>query len=436
MLDPPTDPAPTSSTSIASTSTTTTTTTTTAGSTGVGGLCGDFVVDPGEDCDRQLAFAQDSTFTRLLRKNQYPLTQNGKQFTGSGWEKLLQDVRKSQVVLVGEDHGTAQTPAFTAALAREFKPATFVAEIDPYQAQDLARLADQPGLPVAFQQQHPMGLSFYSWTEEFELAQALRSQKVQFLGIDQVNCFATGRFYGRLAELTTNKATQNFLRRQAAVYQAHDRQAFDAGLERLSILQQSPASLDSLVSLTRKESPAVQQMVQQYRTSAGIYQAQVHQERVNLMRRNLLQGLHPVASPPGPPLPKVLIKMGAVHIARGATLLGGTFDVGNLALSLAEAQDQKSLHILVAGKQGTKLAGFSLADVRKNVVTYSNAEEAFVQPFPVPAGSTAWQVFDLRPLRSALLNDKLKPTTNDLATVLLGYDYVIIIPETTASRNF
>ena len=380
--------------------------------------------------------AQDSTFIRLLRKNQYSLTQNGLQFAGSGWEKLLQDVRKSQVVLVGEDHGTAQIPAFTAALAREFKPATFVAEIDPYQAQDLARLADRPGLPVAFQQQHPMGLSFYSWAEEFELAQALRSQKVHLVGIDQVNCFATGRFYERVADLTTHKTTQAWLRRRAAAYQARDRRAFDAGLDQLSMLQQSPAALDSLVSRTQPESPAVRQMVQQYRTSVGIYQAQVHRERVNLMRRNLLLALRPVASPPGPPLPKLLIKMGAFHIARGATLIDGVFDVGNLALSLAEAQDQKSLHILVAGKQGTKLAGFSLADVRKNVVTYSNAAEAFVQPFPVPAGSTAWQVFDLRPLRRALVNDKLKTPTNDLSIILMGYDYVVIIPETTASRNF
>ena len=58
LLELPTDPTvsslttSTSSTfSTSSTSSATTTTTSTAGSTGMGGICGDSVVDPGEDCD-------------------------------------------------------------------------------------------------------------------------------------------------------------------------------------------------------------------------------------------------------------------------------------------------------------------------------------------------------------------------------------------------
>lgn len=140
-------------------------------------------------------WAQDSTFARLIGKNRYSLTQDGQQFTGPGWGKLQRDVQQSHFVLVGEDHGTAQIPAFTAALAHVLKPAVYVAEIDPYEAQDLTQLVAQPGLPTAFQQQHPLGLSFYSWAEEFELARALRAQQVRILGVDQVNCFYAGRFY-------------------------------------------------------------------------------------------------------------------------------------------------------------------------------------------------------------------------------------------------
>ncbi|RZK54406.1 MAG: hypothetical protein EOO59_11470, partial [Hymenobacter sp.] len=84
----------------------------------------------------QPAHAQDSTFTRLSQRNQFAMTLSGTQFSGPGWDKLQQDIRQSQFVLVGEDHGTAQIPAFTAALAQVFKPAVYVAEIDAYQAQD------------------------------------------------------------------------------------------------------------------------------------------------------------------------------------------------------------------------------------------------------------------------------------------------------------
>ena len=375
--------------------------------------------------------AQDSTLTRLIRRNQHPLTLNGTQFSGTGWAKLQQEVLKSQVVLIGEDHGIAEIPLFTTAIAKEFKPTLFIAEIDAYQAQDLSRLAGQPGLPLVFQKKHPMALSFYSWTEEFELARYLRSRNVELLGIDQVNAFSTGRFYSLLAEKSKDKAVKSYFSRRAIAYQANDRAAFGADLSQITILRQSSATLDSLVALTKKESPEVQRMVNDYVASARIYQTQSHQPRVNLMKRNV--GMRLSGSQP---LPKTLLKLGANHAARGVSLVSGVFDVGNLVLNLADAHDQKSLHILIAGKQGKKLSGFNLDDFSKNIASYSNTDEVFVKPFPVPTGSTAWQVFDMRPIRRALLNEKLKLDNLKLITVIMGYDYVVIIPETTASRNF
>lgn len=105
-------------------------------------------------------------------------------------------------------------------------------------------------------------------------------------------------------------------------------------------------------------------------------------------------------------------------------------------MNLADIQNQASLHILIVGKQGTKNAGFNPIDFSKNIQSYSNAEEPFIKPFPMPTGGTEWQVVDLRPLRRALLRDKLAVASEDLHTILLGYDYVVIIPETTASHNF
>ncbi|WP_375418335.1 hypothetical protein [uncultured Hymenobacter sp.] len=390
------------------------------------------------------AAAQDSTLTRLVRQNQLPLVAAGAQFSGAGWDKLRQDVQKSQFVLVGEDHGLAQIPSFTAALARELKPAVFVAEIDKYQAQDLSRLAAQPGLPVAFSRQHIMALSFYSWAEEFELARGLRAQNVALMGIDQVSCFSPGRFYARLAEQTKNQTTRTYLRRRGAAYQAHDRAMMSRDPGQMTIMQQPPAALDSLVALARPESPAVRQMVQDYVVSARIYQLagqpkkglQSHQARISLMKRNLLQGLQ-ARQQPGQPLPKILFKLGAFHVSRGRSLTAGVYDVGNLALNLADIQDQQSLHIYIFGKQGTKAEGFNPDDFSKNVATYTNADEAALKPFmaQTSAGPT-WQAFDLRPLRRALLGGKLKVSEPDLEIVILGYDYVVVIPETTASHNY
>ncbi|TGD80519.1 hypothetical protein [Hymenobacter wooponensis] len=387
------------------------------------------------------AQAQDSTLTRLVHKYQYGLTQTNGQFSGTGWEKLQQDIRQSQLVLVGEDHGMAQIPVFTTAVAQVLKPAVYVAEIDKYQAQKVNQLAAQPGLPTAFERQHPMGLSFYSWAEEFELARYLRTQKVPVMGIDQVSLVSTGTFFADLAGKVKNKSAKAYLANQATAYQAQDRLAMVQGTNTYSIYQR-PSALDSLQALVSKESPEVQQMVRDFRASSEIYQLNAtsglksHQTRINLMKRNLLQGLEAYQKP-GQPLPKMLFKFGGIHVSRGVSLLGGVYDMGNMALNLADVHDQKSLHIFIIGKQGTKVGGFNPDDFSKNIKQYTNNDEAALQPFMAQtAPGTAWQVFDLRPLRRALINDKLKVSSQELATVLLGYDYVIIIPKTTASHNY
>lgn len=387
--------------------------------------------------------AQDSTLTRLLSQNHYALAPSGHTFTGPGWNQLKQAVSQSRYVLLGEDHGTAEIPQFTAALAQVFQPTVFVAEIDPYETQDLTRLADQAEGPAAFLRQYPLSLSFYSRVEEFKLIQALRRQHVRLLGLDQVNCLYAGRFYTRLAEQATNPADRAVLRRRAAHIQAHDRAVMGPDPSQLYLLRQSAASLDSLRALTRSAGPVVQEMVQAYGTSAIIYRHAIdpaqglrgHEERVAYLRRGLLQAQGRQAAG-STPLPKTLFKFGALHVARGSSPLAGVFDLGNLALNLAQVQGQQSLHVLVAGRQGTKNIGFYPGNAPQNVQTYSNADEDFVKPFFALSAGNSWQVFDLRPLRTALVNGRFWTSSQALYTILSGYDFVVIIPETTAAHNY
>ncbi|MDU0370274.1 hypothetical protein ACFPAF_07725 [Hymenobacter endophyticus] len=385
----------------------------------------------------------DTTFQRLLRKYQFPLTQAGTQFSGPGWEKLQQDIRQSTVVLLGEDHGMAQIPPFVQAVAEVLQPKVYVAEIDRYQAQDLTRLVAQPGLPSAFLQQYPMSLSFYSWAEEFELARALRTRNTTIVGIDQLGFASVGRTLALMADKTKSKTTRAYLRQQSAALQARDRAALVAGnYGGVSINGLRPTLLDSLRLLTRTESPQVRQLLQDLEASEAIFRVNIagkpggHQTRINLMKRNLLQELQPYQLA-GQPLPPMLFKFGAYHLGRGRSIWGDIYDVGNLAVNLADAHDQKTLHIFVIGKQGQQVQGQNPDDFSKNAAKYSNVDAAMVLPFmaATPAGAT-WQVFDLRPLRRAMLYKAMPVASQELQATILGYDYMVIIPETTASRNF
>jgi hypothetical protein len=387
------------------------------------------------------AAAQDSTLTRLIRLNRYPLTAAGTQFSGPGWDKIQASIQKSQFVLIGEDHGTAEIPVFTAAIARELKPALYVAEIDPYVAQEITHLAAQPGLPAAYLRQYPGALCFYTLAEEFNLMRALQAQQTRLVGIDQVWSFAASPFYNRLAGQVKSKAAQTYLKQRAAAYQAQDQANERQGGHTYAMTAQTPSAIDSLLAITQKEGPAVQKMVQDYVASYRIYQAQLHgtgghQERLNLMKRNLLQELRPYETVPTWALPKALFKFGNAHMARGLSLTrGGDFyDVGNFAQNLAEAQGQQSLHVCMTGRQGSRAVSLNPKFPAKIAQTYTIADADTEKPFLAQASGPEWSVFDLRPLRTAISRGKLQVTSQALQRTIQGYDYLVVIPETTASH--
>ena len=183
------------------------------------------------------------------------------QFSGPGWDSLQRAMDKSQFVLIGEQHGLAEVPKLTSALAQVFLPKLYVAEIDPYTALVLERTAKEPGLPIALERSHPFSLSFYSWAEEFELARQLSAQKVKIIGLDQVCFLATGRIYAQMARAVKGKAAKRYLQERAAALQAHDIAYFrNPAIGQAAIFQLSAAAIDSLLDITKYEKPYVRKM--------------------------------------------------------------------------------------------------------------------------------------------------------------------------------
>jgi hypothetical protein len=378
-----------------------------------------------------LSQAQDSTLTRFIRQHQYALAADSTHFAGPGWEKLRAAVQRSQIVLVGEAHGLAQVPHFTAALAQVLKPSAFVAEVDPYVAQALTRLSTQQGQPAAYERQYPESLCFYDRWEEFELARQFSRQQVRLVGIDQVYGSTAAPFYAQLAGLVTRKTTRAYLLHQAARYQRQTLAFEQAGHDEWVMDQQPQAAVDSLLRLTATESLAARRMAQDYAASYAIYKSQSHQDRLNLMKRNLLGEF-----PPTQPLPRLLVKLGANHCARGLSpaTFGEFYDVGNLVQNLADCQGQRSLHLLVIGRQGTTATGTNPYFLAQNSHHYTAADQPAYQPLFAFVTGPDWLVVDLRPARRALTGGQLQVRDVALQRVLLGYDYAVVIPETTASH--
>lgn len=380
------------------------------------------------------AHAQDSTLTRLIRQNRYSLIANGTQFSGAGWDKLRANVQKSQFVLLGEDHGLAQVPQLAAAIAQVLKPTVFVAEVDPYVAQEATRLVAQPGPATAYLRRYPEALCFFDLAEEYELVRTLRAQQVQLLGIDQVYCTTSAPFYARLAELVKAKPTKAYLQRQAKAFEAQNQRYEKQGQDDYVMTTQPQSAVDSLLLLTKPESPAAQKMAQDYATSYAIYKTQAHQTRVNLMKQNLQQALRPYQTPAGLAAPKMLFKFGSNHLARGLSqsVKGEFYDVGNLVQNLADAAGQRSLHLYIIGRQGQQAESDNPNYPNRRVGKYT-LENTGLQAFVDQAAGPEWVVIDLRPARQAITTGKLL-VNQFMQRSILGYDYLIVIPETTASH--
>ena len=391
--------------------------------------------------------AQDSLLTQLIHQHRSVFRPQGKGFEGPGWDSLHKAIQQSQFVLLGEEHGLAETARFAGAVARVLVPDAMVAEISPYEARQLNQLTVQLGLPLTYQQRYPFSLSFFSWTEEFQLAQMLRAGGAPVVGIDQMYIGNAGHLLSQMATLARRAPVRTQLRYLAATYLTHDRQqVYQPGATGTLYLDSAtPADIDKVLTLTATESPTVRAMAQTLATSYAIYHTYQthqllpggfsgHQARVNLMKRNLLYELRKYQAIPTQSLPKLLFKFGTNHMSRDRAPLSNVFDVGNLVANLADAQNQHSLHLLVVGKEGTQNVTDSF-DHALTIGSLKPSDNAYLRLF-FEQVENEWTLVDLRPLRQAFTNRLLQLEDPILKRSILGFDYLILIPHTTASGNY
>ncbi|MFD1874128.1 hypothetical protein [Hymenobacter bucti] len=223
------------------------------------------------------------------------------------------------------------------------------------------------------------------------------------MGLDQVFCTTSAPFYARLAELMKNKETKAYLQRQAGVYEAQNQRYEKLGQDDYVMTTQPQSAVDSLLLLTKPESPAAQQMALDYAASYASYKTQAHQTRVNLMKQNLLAALQAYQTPTGLAAPKMLFKFGSNHLARGLSqsVKGEFYNVGNLVQNLADAAGQRSLHLYIIGKQGQQAESDNPNFPARRVGTYA-VENAGLRAFVDQATGPEWVVIDLRPARRAI----------------------------------
>lgn len=357
-------------------------------------------------------YAQNRVLDSLVQKNSFPFqVEKNVSFQGKGWDVLLDEIKQSNSVLLGETHFTNEIPYFTNAIINEVKFDNYLLEVDPYSVDIIETKIKSLSAEKlnSFVKEYSTNFSFLEQEPEFDLFKDLVKRNTKIYGVEQISIFADQMIISRLKETSKNKKAIEIYDQML-----HNSKlaASKEGLEKYYLLSEDCLQkIDLLLKL--KLSDKERKQIEDLKLSREIYTKRSHPLRIQLLKNILLTQLADWKNK------KNLFKFGANHLPKGETILTKTdiYDIGNLISNIEEASFRKSLHIMIVGKgeDGNDNASF------KSFLNVAKEDQ--------------WYCFDLRPLKKSILQNKLKVDDVYLSRVIKGYDYLIYIPKITKSKD-
>jgi len=361
----------------------------------------------------QFNYAQNRVLDSLVQKNGFSFqSDKAISFQGKGWNVLLDEIKQSNSVLLGETHFTNEIPYFTNAVINAVQFDNYFLEVDPYTVDIIeTKVKSLPAEQLnAFVKEYSSNFSFLEYEPEFDLFKDLVKRNTKIYGVEQISIFADQMILSSLKGTSKNKKAIEIYEQMLQ----HSKQiASKEGLEKFYILSEDclqKIDLLLMLKLSEKERKEVEDL----KLSREIYVKRNHPLRIQLLKNILLNQLPDWKSK------KNLFKFGAVHVPKGETILTKTdiYDIGNLVSNIEEGNFRKSVHIMLVGKGEDE------------------EDNTSFKSFLNVAKDDQWYCFDLRPLKKSILQNKLKVDDVYLSRVIKGYDYLIYIPKVTKSKEF
>ena len=374
-----------------------------------------------------------------VRDAMQPISLSNGRLQGPAAEALLTRAATAQYVLIGEDHGLAESSEIAAALARALRPQGFnvmLAEVGPFAAREieaLARAGDLNGLNALYRQA-PFSIPFFWFAEEFEFARAVVQGEPAgaIWGIDQEFILSPQLHLERLRAMARSEVE---LATAAAMAESEQRSlaALVATRDPASapLLMFAPASsLDDLAThfAQQPEAAARIEALRQSQAIYGLFNAgQGHEnnrQRAELMRRLLRERIETAVRESGAE-PRLIGKFGANHVQRGFSPMHVS-DIGNALAERAAWQGRESFHLLLMPVSGSKNMALPFTGLEAASVPIACERLVPYDALCRAAGEVeGWRYVDLSALRANLgavltLDPKLLPA-------VLGFDAVVFI---------
>ncbi len=373
-----------------------------------------------------VALAQDSLITALAKNNQTNFVKEADHFKGLGWDKILDQAKKSNNVMIGEDHFTNEIPFFVSKIANQIKFDNFFCEIDPFTAHIFEQKVKTLSTDALKKYTADYGntFSFYAFESEFDLLKQLIKNNTNIRGTDQILLVADRLICNELMQTTKNKTAK-------AIYEVIRDQsknhftAFLKGEKKPFYLLTEDFDKKIAELSALKLSPEEKKIIEALKLTAKIYKSRSHHLRIQLMKNQLMEHYNEWVGK------KNLYKYGANHASKGESLLE-IYDIGNLVNNVADSQFTNSLHLIIVGKSGTQASpfqGFPSEKVDPNTGSLKS-----LNPFFKLVEGNEWQCFDMVPIREAINSGKIKVTDVKLLRIIKGFDILVVIPEVTAAQ--
>ena len=397
--------------------------------------------------------AQNTEFTETLKKNRASISVRDGKLAGPGAEVLRTALAEAQFVALGEDHGIRQIPEFAAALCTELAPHGFHhmgLEIGTYiapEVEKMARSADGAKQLAEFEKKYPETIAFYNWQEEFAMLQKCESAAspghLTIWWLDQEFMGATGFLADKILATNPGPEAETAIETLSKeTIEAHATATKTGSPGDLFMMTAKQNELDRVRGLLKKQGkPEAQKLFDALLVSREIYQKNMaddyylsNRERALLMKKNFSEPFAASSQSNGV-LPKVFFKFGAYHMFRGINPLHSS-ELGNLISEAAEANQFKSVHILIAGVKGEQLRFVGIGKPAEagplDLAGDKDSPFLFFKPLFDAQLENSWTLYDLRALRDGFSKyGKIDP---ELERVIFGYDFVVFIPDPKASH--
>ena len=394
-------------------------------------------------CGNAIAAQQPDPAARIVASRSQ-LRVSASELSGAGAEMLSAATGKSQYVLLGEDHGTREIPLFASALFRSLVPHGFhttVLEVGPEVAPHLQRWAASPSGAselASFETNHLGTVAFFTWRDEFAfLREASKGTKgaLRVWGVDQELEGASQFLMESILAQHPGRGSQTLVHRLLVENAADNAKAVQTGNPAaMFMMAASDASLGAFTKTVSSDGNArarylagtLTASAKIYRNCCNAHASESNRARAHLMKTNFSRYQ---AEAPGA---KLFFKFGEEHLYRGFNVVRNN-DLGNYVSEIADASGSNVTSILALGVGGEQIAFAGIGKWRHaqySLLDDDHARFHYLKPFIDNMYPSDWTLYDLRPLRTHF--DLTGIADKDYERLVFGYDFLLLIPKTTA----